>query len=535
MGTNPPLSVTIEPWSGLSPASGPVGKAAMASAAVKAAVQGHRHRLIATQMIHPDVDGRTRTATPREFSCIVYDYDANRQLVLRGRIDRPQEVTVSERGGQPLPSQEERDAALGILAGDPDFGPKLRDGSLTAFRPMPPVTVHDPGDPSPERVVTVGLRGDGPMVTTQIVGVNMVRDEVVRFPQGAPAAAIAAPNECGMPSAGQGTTASDEPGAARIVVKQGATVLWRLLVIRPTASSGETDQRSAIELREVDFRGQRVLRRAHVPILNVRYAGDACGPYRDWQWEEGMFRAVGADPAPGFRMCGAPAKTALDAGQGDTGNFRGVAVYVEGDEVVLVSELEAGWYRYISQWRLHRDGTIRPRFGFTATQNPCVCNVHNHHVYWRLNFDVDDAGQNRVQEFNKAAGGAKGAWTTLRFEGRRKKNAPTKRRWRVTNAPATRGYEIVPGTTDGVSDDAFGVGDFWALRLRPGQIHDGVTGVTGTPADVKAQIDRFVNNESIDGQDVVLWYAAHFRHVIQASDGSEHGHVVGPELRPFGW
>ena len=35
-------------------------------------------------------------------------------------------------------------------------------------------------------------------------------------------------------------------------------------------------------------------------------------------------------------------------------------------EVVLVSEMEAGWYRYVSEWRLHTDGTIKPRFGFSA-------------------------------------------------------------------------------------------------------------------------------------------------------------------------
>ena len=55
--------------------------------------------------------------------------------------------------------------------------------------------------------------------------------------------------------------------------------------------------------------GKRVLRRANVPILNVRYDGDACGPYRDWQYEEGMIQATGADVAPGFRLCPTPATT----------------------------------------------------------------------------------------------------------------------------------------------------------------------------------------------------------------------------------
>ena len=52
------------------------------------------------------------------------------------------------------------------------------------------------------------------------------------------------------------------------------------------------------------------------------------------------------------------------------GKFLGrVGIYVQGLEVVLVSEMQAGWYRYVSEWRLHANGTIRPRFGFLAVQS----------------------------------------------------------------------------------------------------------------------------------------------------------------------
>ena len=50
------------------------------------------------------------------------------------------------------------------------------------------------------------------------------------------------------------------------------------------------------------YRGKRVLRRAHVPILNVKYDRDRCGPFRDWQYEEGKIEAQGTDVAPGFRL-----------------------------------------------------------------------------------------------------------------------------------------------------------------------------------------------------------------------------------------
>ena len=136
-----------------------------------------------------------------------------------------------------------------------------------------------------------------------------------------------------------------------------------------------------------------------MPILNVKYDPGGCGPYRDWQNEEGKIHAQGADVAPGFRLCPQPAKTILDTGS-DAGNFLGVGIYVKGQEVVLVSEMEAGWYRYISEWRFHADGTIRPRFMFTGVQNSCVCNVHHHHAYWRFDFDLRTPGNNVVKEFN---------------------------------------------------------------------------------------------------------------------------------------
>ena len=53
-----------------------------------------------------------------------------------------------------------------------------------------------------------------------------------------------------------------------MTVKQGSTTVWKFLVVRPAASSGTNG--SGVELRYVDYRGKRLLYRAHVPILNVK-------------------------------------------------------------------------------------------------------------------------------------------------------------------------------------------------------------------------------------------------------------------------
>jgi hypothetical protein len=310
-----------------------------------------------------------------------------------------------------------------------------------------------------------------------------------------------------------------------VTVSQAGTVLWRFQVVRPAASSGTRG--SGIELRFVDYRGKRVLYRAHVPILNVRYDGNACGPYRDWQWQEGMFQANGNDVGAGFRLCPAPAQTILDSGV-DQGNFRGGAIWVEGQEVVIASELEAGWYRYVSEWRLHANGTIRPRFGFAAVQNSCVCTEHYHHAYWRFDFDIRTPGHNRVREFNNPALVGSSKWHTKSYEIRRYRDAARKRKWRIENTQSGEAYEVRPGHDDGVAD-AYARGDLWVLRYRGTELDDGND---WTSAYTEADLHKFVNGEAVYDHDVVVWYAAHFTH---SPNENESGHRVGPDLVPDNW
>src|SRR5262249_57718477 len=114
-------------------------------------------------------------------------------------------------------------------------------------------------------------------------------------------------------------------------------------------------------------KGNGVLDRGKVPIRNVKYDNDACGPYRDWQFEEHCMQCDGADVASGFRRVQTPPGTACSGS--DAGNFTGVAIYETACELILTTEMEAGWYRYIQEWRFHTDGTIRPRFKFAHTTN----------------------------------------------------------------------------------------------------------------------------------------------------------------------
>ncbi len=103
---------------------------------------------------------------------------------------------------------------------------------------MPPLIPGERPDGEAERVIAVGLRAKDRSARHEIVGVSLGRGAVARFDRGAPDGAAAGPTTCGPPDAGQPTVPRGTPGAARITVKQGATTLWRLIAIRPSASSG---------------------------------------------------------------------------------------------------------------------------------------------------------------------------------------------------------------------------------------------------------------------------------------------------------
>jgi len=266
------------------------------------------------------------------------------------------------------------------------------------------------------------------------------------------------------------------------------------------------------------------LTQAHIPVLNVKYDKDACGPFRDWQDEETNFVANGKEIAPGILMANEPPKTILDLNQ-DGGNFHGVAVSIEGDEIVLTSELQSGWYRYVPQWRFHKDGTLKARFSFTAVRNACVCNIHHHHVYWRFKL----AGNTSVQERSN------NLWTNISTEAKRFRTSPSVS-WRALYAPegnSKPSLTFVPGSQDNTATgDAYAVADAWFLKRQDGESSDGIAS-SGTPSQKTGiSIDRFLNDESLQDTSVVVWYGAHFNHDILEGESHDDtgGHTVGPDL-----
>lgn len=498
------------------------GAAAMQLPPVRSLLNGTKHRLLSLRPLFAPAPGAPLLQD--RFRATIYDYTNNRTVIIEGPLTQPAHAEVTTSDLQPLSSNDEFEEAVSVARRHTELGPEIESGRLVPYRPMPPI-LSDLPDGRQERAITVGLMPSEGSAGHEIVAVSIRREEVIRFDGRAPAGAEAHNPICGLKGIWQSTTPWGTPGQAAITISDGPTPLWSFVIVRPSASSGGMG--SGIDLLNVTYKGKLVLTQAHLPILNVLYDGNVCGPYRDWQNEEGAFKAAGTDIASGIRSCPTPATTIIDSGQ-DRGDFRGVAVYEQGTEVALVSELEAGWYRYVSEWRFDADGTIRPRWGFSAVKNSCVCTVHHHHAYWRFDFAIGTAQGNSVQEFNNPPEVPGVNWQPLLHEAKRMRDPSKQRKWRVERMITGEGYELRPGPEDGTAD-AYGQGDVWILRHHPGEIDDGWTWQQGT----EAHLDKFANSEQVEGQDVVIWYGAHFSHHPDEETG--FGHRVGPDLVPHNW
>jgi hypothetical protein len=536
------IKLIVAPWGPTQKETDAAKARAEKSEAVQNLLKGAKYRLLEFSFLETaDKSGASRP--PTRFRAAFYDYTNDRAIIAESDFAATTPVTVREEFYQPTPNDEEFDEAIQILQTDAKLGAVVKSGALKAFRPMPDVSILDG---TTERLVNVGLSSPDDAERSEVVSVSIKRGVVIRYESGAPASSSAAPENCGIADAGQATTSNGTAGQANLTVLVNNVTLWEMLVIRPSASSGT--RKSGIEVRDVKFKGKSVLKRGHAPVLNVQYTPQTCGPYRDWQWQEDMFQAPDAgsqDVAPGIRVLasGQFATTALESGN-DTGNFRGVAIYFQNNEAVLVSEMQAGWYRYIMEWRFANDGTIRPRYGFGATKNNCVCNVHNHHIYWRFDFDI-------VQPNNKVFQIERGRkfMRPLATEATLLRNYQTNRGLVVQNANGDEAYQLTPNLSDGVTD-TFGVSDLWVLRYKlvvggtplQNEIDDGFNQTTSQNAFI--QINPFLNNESVDNQDVVVWYGAHFIHAdagnVQLNPDRSGlvlsgDHVVGPDIRPIRW
>lgn len=549
------LVITAKPWGPTQADVDAARQRAASSEIVRRELNGSNYREVGFEYLNDNTEIKGQASRlPTRFRVTYYNYSTDRTLYAEGNFAGTEPISARWTNDVPGVGQPEITAAYNLMGQLPEFAAKRQAGQIEFYEAMPPTTIVNG-----ERLVNIGIM-DPRTGDNQIVGVSFKNNNIFKYADNAPPTSAARPEACGVPNSGQGSSSNGVPGQATLTVNDAlGNPLWEMLVVRPSASSGRNFERSGLEIRDVKYKGKMVLKRGHAPILNVQYT-TGCGPFRDWQYSEGPFNAPSAgaqdvvvDPNPpsgitgGIRIlaAGQVATTVVES-RNDTGNFRGVAIYTQntenGQEVVLVTEMNAGWYRYIMEWRLGTDGTIRPRYGFGSIVDSCVCLTRTHHVYWRFDFDVVNAS-NKVFLMDRGRRYQKLVETEADFF----KKPQTSRSLMIQNSSGDEAYQLVPGTNDGAVvnangtlTDAFGAGDFWIMRYKstsgiPGELDD-----DDGPQYPGAYLAPWVNGESTVDQDVVVWYAAHQVRVddLSRADAPQviNGvHVVGPTLRPVRW
>jgi len=211
-----------------------------------------------------------------------------------------------------------------------------------------------------------------------------------------------------------------------------------------------------------------------------------------------------------------------------------------------------GAYRINHKWILYEDGVIKPRL-FSAGVNGDRAYSHRHHVYWRLDFDIEGFADDVILEHfitgtshDRDEQGFGVGWSQIMDEcaGKRIKDSQFDVYWAVMDRKTGRGCRIHPGAHDGFADP-YSPGDLWAMRYHPEEdTHGRIGSPTGEDRIHDEGLPKFMTcqtqphgqriTESLDRQDIVVWYCAHIYHAVDEDHmhGDEY-HGGGPWLIPF--
>ena len=268
-------------------------------------------------------------------------------------------------------------------------------------------------------------------------------------------------------------------------------------------------------IRNLNYNGQKIMHKGSIPVIRVRYfcnncgGGNKdnqciqCGPYAD---KIGIDKLANIDWSycTGQRTC---SRTYTDN--------RGVQWLEIGMYAIY------GNYKLYYVWYFSSTGFFRPCVFSRGLQHNAA---HDHHVYFRLDFDIKGAGDDQVFVYDNNRGniGWGNGWSKYMNEVHDTKNPATKRFWYITDKlPRNGSYavQVLPSDHDGVAD-AWCTKDIGLRRYYYAEdIGWAFWATTNLP---------YFDNQNIADSDVVFWYVGHLHH--EAHDGADEWHNTGPWL-----
>lgn len=300
-----------------------------------------------------------------------------------------------------------------------------------------------------------------------------------------------------------------------------AAPVWEMCWLPPNRSSGPRG--SGLELRNVHYRGVLVLKRAHAPMLFADYRNGGGGNcYRDWKDANSGFAAAAASrnqlnplvpamttktscdvslhPTLSYGLCPFAGNPLVVIPGGMCFTAGGVAIEpLERDTgVVLTTQYTAGWYKYSSRFYFYANGDFQPEMGFGNSDGTYNNVTHWHENYWRLDFDLDDAGGDQFI--------LNGQTQTTEWAGLRRP-AGTPNTFRIFDPAKGFGYDIdyagLEGSPPNESGRNFHSVDIIATQYKPTELSDNPI---WSLSDCTMRANVLANNETLQGQDLVLYY-----------------------------
>jgi hypothetical protein len=167
------------------------------------------------------------------------------------------------------------------------------------------------------------------------------------------------------------------------------------------------------------------------------------------------------------------------------------------------------------------DGYLQPHFFSKGLQ----CQVdHDHHPYWRFDFDVKDASSDQlfVYDNNRSNRGWGTGWIIYETEFNDLRKPSTNRAWFARDNSSGHGVWILPGGGDGAPDS-------FSTKDAAGRVYS-YTEDEAWPFGAWGHLG-YSNSQNLQETDVIFWYISHMFHA--ASEGPSTWHSVGPWLKVY--
>ena len=320
-------------------------------------------------------------------------------------------------------------------------------------------------------------------------------------------------------------------GDFHLVSGAGWSVYWR---IRELKGSG-------LEVWFADFLGKRVLWRGSQPLAIVPYhrpVGEPPPP--EHTYKDGInpmcggttFRALkhtapnSIDPWTSSAFDAALDTEAVVAGVEPATDF-GPA------RLVITAKFQCGWYQYVHSWEFDSDGNIHPRVAMGGALNPYSKDkAHVHHMYFRLDLDLDGFPSDVVEVFEHKSFTDPGGdeWQPpLATQGKLLADPTRARKWRVRDTKSKsalgqyRAYQIEIPQTAG--HDKYSTGDVWVTVYRGDSVQQGEEVGTANCSDQELESVYATGPlDTVNGNDVVLWVVVRAHHEPR-DNGEEFHHL----------